>query len=66
MPLFEFKCPKCDESFEYILNLHDPIDRICPTCGMVMERVISTTSFSLKGGGWYKDGYETKENNNGL
>lgn len=68
MPLFEFVCPKCDESFEFILNLNEPIDRICPSCGMEMNRVISKPNFSLKGGGWFKDNYNNKEENtnNGL
>ena len=26
-------------------------------CGGKLKKLISQTSFSLKGGGWYKDGY---------
>lgn len=29
----------------------------CPECGGKLERLISSTAFQLKGGGWYKDGY---------
>ena len=29
----------------------------CPKCGGTGKRLISQTSFTLKGGGWYKDGY---------
>lgn len=64
MPLFEYLCPKCDTSFEYILNLTEPMDRTCPECGCEMERVISKPNFSLKGGGWFKDNYEQGRNNN--
>jgi putative FmdB family regulatory protein len=34
----------------------------CPSCGMQsLERLISATSFQLKGGGWYKDLYSSSK-----
>ena len=31
----------------------------CPVCGSnIVEPAIAKTSFLLKGGGWYKDGYQ--------
>jgi predicted nucleic acid-binding Zn ribbon protein len=34
----------------------------CPACGYSeCTPLINKTSFSLKGGGWYKDGYKSKE-----
>lgn len=61
MPLFEFKCKdnKCGHSFEK-LTKHNEIEAVppCPDCeGKNVVKVISKTSFSLKGGGWAEDGY---------
>jgi putative FmdB family regulatory protein len=36
--------------------------KTCPACGQdQLERLISATSFQLKGSGWYKDGYGAKK-----
>ena len=37
----------------------DAKDKKCEkvACGGKLKKLISQTSFSLKGGGWYKDGY---------
>jgi putative FmdB family regulatory protein len=52
MPIYEFKCSKCDEFFELILmNKNEEAERKCPKCGSEeFERVISTTNFSMGGG----------------
>ena len=48
--------------FEKLLSMQDKynceIDIFCPECGSVETRsIINKTSFSLKGKGWYSDGY---------
>jgi len=75
MPIYEYKCQKCDHLFE-ILQRNDKIAPICKyippsgsieqICGGECKRLISKSSFSLKGGGWYKDGYTkpSKNDNN--
>jgi len=35
-------------------------ETVCPECGSKARRIMSQTSFTLKGGGWYKDGYTKK------
>lgn len=36
----------------------------CPECGCVdVISLLSKSSFTLKGGGWYKDGYQKGEKN---
>lgn len=44
--------------------MSDPPETKCPKCGKIAKRIISQTSFTLKGGGWYKDGYSTKASTN--
>lgn len=61
MPLFEYKCEdeKCEHTFEKLVR-HDDRDVVpdCPKCkGDNTTKLISRTSFSLKGGGWAEDGY---------
>ena len=42
---------------EKIQKFSDPEITTCPHCGGALQRVISAPAFSLKGGGWYADGY---------
>jgi putative FmdB family regulatory protein len=58
MPLYEYKCSKCDRTFEKMQKFSDPPLTSC-NCGEngAVQRLISPPAFHLKGGGWYKDGY---------
>jgi putative FmdB family regulatory protein len=63
MPRYEYECPKCG-SFEVTQRISDaPLER--HECGEAVERRISKTAFSLKGGGWYADGYGGGSKNGG-
>jgi predicted nucleic acid-binding Zn ribbon protein len=33
----------------------------CPKCGRKARKILSNCTFSLKGGGWYADGYAAKK-----
>jgi putative FmdB family regulatory protein len=57
MPLYEYECTACHRHTEKIQKFSDPEITVCPHCGGELKRVISAPAFSLKGGGWYKDGY---------
>jgi len=59
MPIFEYSCPKCSTVVEIILSKPHNTP-LCEECGMILERIISKSNFSLKGGGWAKDNYEQK------
>lgn len=59
MPIYEYDCPKCGE-FEFRQSLSDPVLKKCPTCKAKVTKLMSTSAFSLKGGGWYADGYQKK------
>lgn len=56
MPLHEYDCPKCG-TFEVLQKIDaEPLTQH-ERCGAPVEKRISLSSFSLKGGGWYADGY---------
>ncbi len=57
MPLYEYECLACRRHTEKIQKFSDPEITTCPTCGGELERVISAPAFTMKGGGWYADGY---------
>ena len=59
MPLYEYSCQSCHKTHEVIRKFSDPPLARCPACGGKLARQITSTSFQLKGGGWYKDGYST-------
>ncbi len=57
MPLYEYECLACRRHTEKIQKFSDPEITTCPTCGGELKRVISAPAFTMKGGGWYADGY---------
>ena len=57
MPTYEYKCNDCGHLFEKEQKITAKPIKKCPKCEGTVERLISATAFSLKGGGWYKDGY---------
>jgi putative FmdB family regulatory protein len=62
MPLYEYYCPACNYQIDIIQKVSDRKQDLCPLCKkMELKRKTSLTSFQLKGGGWYKDGYFKKE-----
>ena len=57
MPIYEYRCLACGKQFEAIQKVSDRPLRKCPTCAGKLEKLISRSSFQLKGGGWYASGY---------
>jgi putative FmdB family regulatory protein len=56
MPIYEYRCEKCGD-FEEMQRITDsPLVR-CPRCKRKVRRLISNTSFQLKGSGWYVTDY---------
>ena len=61
MPIYEYECLACGEEHE-IMQRHNemPLTK-CPDCGGEMKKLISNTSFVLKGTGWYKTDYASPQ-----
>ncbi|SNR98675.1 putative regulatory protein, FmdB family [Humidesulfovibrio mexicanus] len=57
MPIYEYHCQDCKQIFEEWQKDYEERDIPCPVCGGTARRIISSSSFVLKGGGWYANGY---------
>ena len=61
MPVYEYACGKCGHEFEAEQRITEPPIKTCPRChARKVKRLISQTSFVLKGSGWYADLYASK------
>jgi putative FmdB family regulatory protein len=60
LPLYEYKCAKCNNRFEKIESFSAPETQKCPKCGGKAERQISAAGIQFKGSGWYVTDYKGK------
>ncbi|MCP4603932.1 MAG: zinc ribbon domain-containing protein [Proteobacteria bacterium] len=62
MPIYEYHCNECSHEFEVMQKINDRPIRKCEKCGRLKaKRMISQTSFILKGSGWYVTDYGAKK-----
>jgi putative FmdB family regulatory protein len=60
MPTYEYQCGACDHEFEREQRITEEPIKTCPKCkARKARRLISRTSFVLKGSGWYSDLYSS-------
>ena len=59
MPIYEYDCQKCG-TFETTQKITEKPLSKCPTCKGKVKKLISNTSFQLKGTGWYVTDYGRK------
>ena len=64
MPIYEYHCSKCGD-FEAMQKMSDKPLTHCPTCRRKVTKLISSTSFQLKGSGWYITDYARKGDSGG-
>ena len=64
MPIYEYHCSKCGD-FETMQKMSDKPLTNCPTCRRKVTKLISNTSFQLKGSGWYITDYARKNESGG-
>ena len=61
MPIYEYQCGKCKKIKEVIHSARFEHFIRCTKCMSQMKKIISKSSFVLKGGGWANDGYSSKK-----
>ena len=59
MPVYEYECSDCHKVFEVQQKISDAPLSVCPECDGSVRKLMSMSSFQLKGGGWYADGYSS-------
>lgn len=60
MPLYEYRCKKCENTFEALQKIDaEPLTE-CKYCQGEVEKLISSSSFQFKGSGWYITDYKNK------
>lgn len=60
MPIYEYRCSKCGKTFETLQSISaDPLSK-CIYCQGRVKKIVSVSSFQLKGSGWYITDYKKK------
>ena len=63
MPIYEYECTKCGKIEEALQKFSDkPLTR-CRHCKGKLTKLVSQSSFHLKGSGWYATDYANKSKN---
>lgn len=60
MPIYEYECNKCGKITEAMQKFSDPPLTRCECCEGELSKLISRSSFHLKGSGWYVTDYAGK------
>lgn len=55
MAIHEYKCTVCGKIITIYQSPNAAPVRTCPACLGEMKRLISKSTFHLKGGGWFND-----------
>lgn len=60
MPIYEYQCGDCGHRLEALQKISEASLKDCPQCHTAgLVRLISASSFRLKGGGWYETDFKT-------
>ena len=60
MPIYEYRCTSCGKEIEVRQKFSDDPLTECEDCSGALEKMISQSSFVLKGSGWHKTDYPDK------
>jgi len=61
MPIYEYECEKCGAHLEVLQRVGDKPMTRCTKCKGKVAKVVSRSSFQLKGSGWYVTDYAGKK-----
>lgn len=60
MPVYEYECADCGKITEAVQKISEQPLTECPYCSGRLHKMISKSSFHLKGGGWYVTDYKNR------
>ena len=60
MPIYVYRCEKCNHEYDRLEKLDAPTENECPECAGIGRRIISSKhgNFQLKGEKWFKNSGE--------
>ena len=59
MPVYQYHCTTCNKTFDIMKTSFDPKPQEnCLICGKLSDKIVSKSSFKLKGFGWARNGYQ--------
>jgi putative FmdB family regulatory protein len=62
MPIYEYKCTECEHRLEKLQKMSDDPLKDCPECGKsALTKLVSASSFKLKGTGWYETDFKNNK-----
>ncbi|AEH44805.1 regulatory protein, FmdB family [Thermodesulfatator indicus DSM 15286] len=61
MPIYEYECENCGRHYEVWQKITDEPLTTCEACQGKLRKLVSQSSFILKGSGWYVTDYARKE-----
>lgn len=64
MPVYEYECTKCGNIVEVFQRMNDKPLTKCDQCKGKVKKLISQSTFHLKGTGWYVTDYASKSSGN--
>jgi putative FmdB family regulatory protein len=64
MPIYEYECTKCGEVEEVFQKFSDKPLKKCRHCSGKLHKLISQSTFHLKGTGWYVTDYANESKTN--
>jgi putative FmdB family regulatory protein len=62
MPIYEYECENCGQIEEAWQKISDAPIETCNKCQGKLNKIVSQSSFHLKGSGWYVTDYSNKKN----
>lgn len=66
MPIYEYQCRECGHRLEALQKISDAPLKTCPACQHDgLSKLVSASSFRLKGGGWYETDFKTGNRRHG-
>jgi putative FmdB family regulatory protein len=60
MPIYEYECNQCGKTQEIFQRITEKPLSKCPECSGKLHKLISQSTFHLKGSGWYVTDYAGK------
>jgi len=60
MPIYVYRCERCEHEYDQLEKLDAPQQNDCPACGGIGKRIIGKGSgnFQLKGEKWFRNSGE--------